>query len=116
MLTEKQGCDVLARVFRAAGFHIEENVPFAEDGVAVSLDGWDAKHRVGYEFVTNEAGDRAEFTPHVIANLEQRMLRGELYVLLIDEKDIMTEGALTEAAESFLALVRAHMAPPSVRR
>lgn len=107
MLTEREGCEVLARCFRGAGLDIVENFLFDEDGVKVSFDGWDAARRVGYEFVTTEAGDRAEFTPQVVAKLEGRMLRGELYVFLIDEKEIMTEANLTEAAESFLALVRA---------
>jgi hypothetical protein len=106
MLTEREGCDVLARCFRAAGLDIVENFRFDEDGVLVSLDGWDAARRVGYEFVTTEAGDRSEFTPHVVAKLEKRMLRGELQVLLIDEREIMTEDALTEAADAFLAMTK----------
>jgi hypothetical protein len=107
MLTEREGCKVLARCFRGAGLDIIENFPFDEEGVKVSFDGWDAARRVGYEFVTTEAGDRAEFTPQVVASLEKRMMRGELYVFLIDEKESMTEENLTEAAEAFLSMFKA---------
>ena len=101
---------MLRRCFTAAGLAIEENVRFVVDdaaGAVVHLDGWDASRRVGYEYITTEAGDPAEFTPAVIDALEARMRKGDLWVFLIDERDIATEAALASAAEAFLSLLRA---------
>ena len=106
-MREREGCEVLCRCFKAAGVDIEENVRFVESGVDVSLDGWDPRRRIGYEFITDEAGDRAEFTSDVIDALERRMEAGELYVFLVDETNIADAGRLASAAEAFLAQLRA---------
>ncbi len=90
--------------FEAAGLKIEED--FALDDPRITLDGWDATHRVGYEFLTTEAGDRDEITWQALEALELRMGCGEIYVLLIDEKDVSTAEHLGRAADYFLAEVR----------
>jgi len=105
MLTEAEGCAVLKRAFVARGYAIAENVAFDEEGVRCHWDGWDAAARVGYEYLTREAGDEREFPPEALAALEARMERGELYVLLVDESAISTEADLVWAAEGFLAQV-----------
>lgn len=106
-MTEAEGAATLKGLFEAAGYHIAERFTFDEDGVFAELDGWDADARVGYEYITSEAGDRLEFTPSAIATLEARMSRGELYVLLVDEHDVDGEAALASAAKDFLARVAA---------
>jgi hypothetical protein len=81
-MTEAEGCVVLKSRFEAAGLTVVERYPL--DGVV--LDGYDPEKRIGYEFITTEAGDREELTPAVIAALEARMEKGELLVLLVDER------------------------------
>lgn len=110
-LTEAEGTAVLRRVFEAKGFSIAERFDFAEGGVHVNLDGWDAAARVGYEYLTEEEHDEAEFTKAVTAELEGRMEKGELFVMLIDEHDIESAAELEIAAECFLAAVAARREP-----
>lgn len=105
-LSEREGCDVLDACFRRAGLDIARDVPFEEGDVRVTLDGWDAEARVGFEFITTAAGDRAEFTPAVVAALEARMMAEELFLFLVDEADIEDEAELEVAAQRFLALAR----------
>ncbi|MCC6648102.1 MAG: hypothetical protein IT374_21350 [Polyangiaceae bacterium] len=104
-MTEAEGAAHLKAIFEAEGYRIAERFALDEDGVFVELDGWDATARVGYEYITSEAGDRLEFTPGAIAALEARMARRELFVFLVDEHDVDGEAALSSAAREFLARV-----------
>ncbi len=104
-MTEAEGAGRLKELFEAAGYRIAERCTFDEEGVFAELDGWDPAARVGYEYITSEAGDRIEFTATAIAALEARMTRGELYVLLIDEHDVDGDAALSAAAGEFLRRV-----------
>lgn len=102
MLNEAQGCAVLSRVFKARGYVIAENVPFSEAGVDFEIDGWDANARVGFEYLTEEAGDHQELDETTLGRLERAMEEGSLFVFLIDESEGLDERALSEAAEAFL--------------
>lgn len=101
-MTEAEGAALLKQLFEAAGYTIVERFTFDEEGVFAELDGWDAAARVGYEYITSEAGDRIEFTPAAIEQLEARMKNDELHVLLVDEHDVDGGAALAFAAEAFL--------------
>ena len=112
-MNERSGTALLKRRFEAAGLQIAENVPFDEGGVRFQVDGWDAARRVGYEYVTTEAGDREELPPEVLAALDERMARGELCLLIVDELDAPEEGLLERAASGFLdELVERGVIPP----
>jgi hypothetical protein len=102
VLTEKEGSDVLARVFAARGFVLARDVLFDEAGVSFTIDGWDADARVGFEYLTNEAGDHEDLTADEMGRLAMRMERGELYVFLVDETDVADVKELEEAANRFL--------------
>lgn len=102
-MTEAEGCALLYSRFTEAGYAIVPNCRFHEGDIEVDLDGWDAAARVGYEYITREAGDHRQFDATTLDRFEQRMERGELFVLLIDEQDAVTEGALDAAAQGFLA-------------
>lgn len=99
---ERTACAQLKRRFEAAGFQIEENQLFDEDGVRFEIDGFDAKRRVGYEYVTGEAGDGWDVDAGVIAALAERKQRGELHVLIIDEADAPDAATLDTAIDEFL--------------
>jgi hypothetical protein len=103
-MTEREGCELLRGRFQAAGLAVAERVRFVEGGISVTLDGFDAARRIGYEFLTSEDGDRAEFTPEVVAALDARMARDELFILLVDED--ATPELLEHAADGFLAQLR----------
>jgi hypothetical protein len=71
------------------------------------VDGFDPQERIGYEYITTEAGDRAEITPAIVAALEEQMTAGKLYIFLVDELDIDGPDELRHAADRFIAHVRA---------
>jgi hypothetical protein len=102
-VTEAEGCALLLAKFTAAGYTIIPDFHFHESDIEVDLDGWDAKARVGYEYITREAHDERQFDDATLARFEDRMERGELFVLLVDERDAVTKEALSSAADGFLA-------------
>jgi len=99
---ERSACAQLKRRFEAAGFQIKENQTFDEDGVWFEIDGFDAARRVGYEYVTKEAGDGWDVDGNVIAALSERRKRGELHVLVVDEADAPDAETLDHAIDEFL--------------
>jgi len=105
-MEERKACDLLKKRFEQAGFRIEENRPFDEDGVQFEIDGFDADSRVGYEYVTAESGDGWDVDGDVIAALDERKQKGELYVLVVDEDKAPDEASLGRQADAFLAELR----------
>lgn len=100
-LSEAEGREVLKARFEAAGFAIEEDHLLRAAGADVRLDGYDPRARVGYEFITTQAGDRAEFTPAVVAALEAGNRAGAWALLLVDEAEV-DANTLAFAADRFL--------------
>lgn len=113
-MEERAACALLRARFEAAGFHIEENRAFDEAGIRFEIDGFDAEHRVGYEYLTAEAGDGWDVDGTVIAALEARKQRGELFVLVVDEADAPDLESLGERADAFLDELRAREVIPEV--
>jgi hypothetical protein len=99
-MDERNACALLKQRFEAAGFHIEENRPFDEAGVQFEIDGFDPEARVGYEYISSEAGDGWDVDATVVAALEARRKKGEVHVLFVDEADAARLG---ELADAFLA-------------
>lgn len=115
MIDEKTGSRVLAARFTAAGLSLKDDYPFAAAGRTIHLDGYDPERKIGFEYLTTEAGDREEITPEVVADLELRMGRGELFVLLIDEREVEDEATLIHAADHFLSVLEARGLLPQGR-
>jgi len=101
-VTEKDACALLKARFEKAGYDIEENVAFDEDGISFEVDGYDADKRVGYEYVTDEAGDSWDVGSDVITALEAKRDAGELFILVVGEADAPDAAALGRAADLFL--------------
>lgn len=106
-MEERSACAQLKRRFEAAGFHIKENQRFDEDGVWFEIDGFDAALRVGYEYLTKDAGDSWDVDDNVIARLAERRQRGELHVLVVDEADAPDAASLDRAIDTFLGELQA---------
>ena len=106
-MQESDACAVLKARFEEAGFNIVEHRMFDEEGIRFEMDGFDPDRRVGYEYVTAEAGDGWDVDAGVIAALAERRERGELFVLVVDEADARDEATLREKADAFLAEVPA---------
>jgi len=105
-VTEAEGCALLLAKFTEAGYAIASDFHFKEGDIEVDLDGWDASKRVGYEYITREAGDHKQFDDKTLGLFEERMMKGDLFVLLVDEREAVTEVALAAAAEGFLDEVK----------
>ena len=101
-MTEAEGCALLLAKFTEAGYAIAPDFQFREGDIEVDLDGWDASARVGYEYITREAGDHKQFDARTLGLFEERMMKGELFVLLVDEQEAVTREALAAAAAGFL--------------
>jgi uncharacterized protein YndB with AHSA1/START domain len=111
-MDERGACSVLKRSFEARGLAIEENRPFDEDGVAFEIDGFDPERRIGYEYVTEEAGDSWDVDERVVAALDERRRKGELFVLILHETDAPDEAAIEARATAFLDEVM----PPKAKK
>lgn len=115
-LSETKACEHLARIFRARGYRIARNVTFREYGVSFHVDGWDAKARVGFEFLTSEDDDHEDLTLREYQTLMAAQQRGELALFVIDEVEPLSAGDLAESAEAFLDEVAAARKPAARRR
>lgn len=105
-LTEAEGARVLREEFVGAGLSIRENAPFEVGDRVLLLDGYDEERRIGFEFVTSEAGDRGSFGADVVAALEEMLSRGKAFLLLVDEWDVEDPEELRFAARRFLDELR----------
>ena len=108
MLSESQGCAVLKESFEAAGYDIRDGYDFAEGVIRFQIDGFDPSQRVGFEYITTEAGDRSELSTEMLLAIEARIAQGELFILLIDEYDVGSADELRLHAERFLSMVASH--------
>jgi len=101
-LSETEGCDLLARLFRARGYAIERNLLFREYGVEFHVDGWDAKKRVGFEFLSSEDDDHDDLSLSEYQALGTAQQRGELALFIIDEVEPLSAADLALQANEFL--------------
>jgi sugar phosphate isomerase/epimerase len=107
VIPESEGAATLKRCFEAAGLTIVVHHPLRVGGRTIHLDGFDPARKVGFEYVTSEAGDRAELTADVVAELEAHMRVGDYYLLLVDEREVDSVEALERAAAHFLRVALA---------
>ncbi|HEY1551860.1 MAG TPA: hypothetical protein VGG28_28740 [Kofleriaceae bacterium] len=102
-MTERDACALLKARFEQAGYAIAENINLDEQGVSFEIDGYDADKRVGYEYVTEEAGDSWDVDGDVIDALNAARRAGELFVLVVNETDAPDAKSLGTAADAFIA-------------
>ena len=94
MLSESDGRLVLREAFEAQGYVMEEDYWLELEGVRVQLDGYDARARIGYEYVTEEDGVTAE-------ELERLMQQRHCLLFLIDDSQVPDASTLLEAVFEF---------------
>ncbi len=97
-LSEAAGCDLLAKVFRARGYTIARNLQFREYGVEFHVDGWDAKARVGFEYLSSEDEDHDDLSVVEYQALMEQQRGGELSLFVIDEVEPISAADLEEQA------------------
>lgn len=86
---------VLKEAFEAQGYEIVENYRLPlEDGSEVELDGFDARARVGYEYLTEEDG--IEPGP-----LDLLMRHSRCHIFLIDESQVADANDMLAAVFEF---------------
>jgi hypothetical protein len=116
LLSETQACDLLARLFRDRGYKVVRNIPFHDHGVSFHIDGWDAKARVGFEFLTSEDDDHDDLTLREYQTLMAAQQRGELALFILDEVEPLSATDLTAMANDFLDEVEEAVAARKTRR
>ncbi len=102
-MEERKASERLKQRFEQAGFRIAESVDFKEHGLHFDLDGFDAAAKVGYEYVTDEAGDGWDVDEAVVGKLTDLGKSGQLSILVIDEDEAPDEASLDRLADEFLA-------------
>ena len=112
ILSETRACDLLARLFKKRGYAIMRNLTFREYGVSFHIDGWDAKKRVGFEFLTSEDDDHDDLSLAEYQTLMAAQQRGELALFILDEVEPLSAADLTETANAFLDEVEAAASTP----
>lgn len=112
ILSETTACDLLARLFKKRGYAVMRNLTFREYGVSFHIDGWDARKRVGFEFLTSEDDDHDDLTLAEYQTLMAAQQRGELALFIIDEVEPISASDLAETANAFLDEVEAAAATP----
>jgi hypothetical protein len=100
--SEAEGRKVLKAAFTDAGYEIVEDYKFVEDGVEVTFDGFDPKRRVGYEYLTPEMNDKADFTDKEIGKLLTKNAQGKVHVLMIDGDGKPDPAMIEYLAKKFL--------------
>jgi hypothetical protein len=115
-LSETEACDLLGRLFRARGFRIVRNVLFREYGVEFHVDGWDAKARVGFEFMSSEDEDHIDLSLGEYQTLSDAQRRGELALFIIDEVEPLSAADLVAEAADFLDEAAAGVRARSTRK
>lgn len=106
-MTEAEGCELLHRVFATRGYQIARDVQVTFEGVSFFADGWDSAKRVGFEYLTHEAGDHADLDAGERQRLEMLLEAGKVSVFIIDETEVDEPGTLEWAAHRFLDAVEA---------
>jgi hypothetical protein len=101
-LSELKACDLLTQLFRARGYKIARNVMFREYGVVFHIDGWDAKARVGFEFLSSEDDDHDDLDLEEYKTLMMAQQRGELSLFVIDEVEAFSEAEFVATVNDFL--------------
>jgi hypothetical protein len=115
-ISETKACDLLTRVFKARGYAIKRNLDFHEYGVSFHIDGWDAKARVGFEFLSSEDDDHDDLTLKEYQTLMDAQQRGELALFIIDEVEPLSAVDLLAEADDFLDEVADAVAARAGRR
>jgi hypothetical protein len=101
-LSETKACELIARLFKARGYSIARNLMFHEYGVSFHIDGWDAKARVGFEFLTSEDDDHDDLSLAEYKALMDAQQRGEVSLFIIDEVEPLSAADLTATVHEFL--------------
>lgn len=115
-ISETRACDLLAQVFKARGYAIKRNLDFHEYGVSFHIDGWDAKARVGFEFLSSEDDDHDDLSLKEYQTLMDAQQRGELALFIIDEVEPLSAVDLLAEADDFLDEVADAVAARAGRR
>ena len=113
-LSETKACELLARLFRARGYAVTRNIMFREYGVTFHIDGWDAKNRIGFEFLTSEDDDHDDLSLEEYKTLMAAQQRGDLSLLIMDAVEPLSEADLAATAHEFLdEVAEARLARPA---
>lgn len=102
MLGEREGREVLRKVFEEAGLTIQEDFSMTLGSFYLNIDGYDPERRMGYEYITTEEDDRTVLHEALIEELDRLNEAGLMHLFLIDEQFIADRETLQLAGRAFL--------------
>jgi hypothetical protein len=110
MLSEAEARALIDQLFKAAGFAVAHDRVITVGGHRLEIDGYDERHRVGYEFLSHNDHKRAQYTKAAMQALEQAIEQRSLFVFVLDAENLLLGDAqLRFAVEHFLAQVKQHL-------
>lgn len=105
-ISERDARGFLTARFRAAGYDIQADHSFHAPGLAVVLDGFDPKQRVGYCYISHhdadvisDIGAGEELAFKALSDLD------DAHVLVIHDTDVPDQAELERRLDAFLAMV-----------
>ena len=104
-LPENLARELINRRFAQYDYHLVDDYQFTHQDVAVTLDGYDPKRHVGYQYISH--ADQDVVTDHDVATTKmftQLETAGEARILVIHDGEVVTGDALIELVDDFLAM------------
>ncbi len=103
-MPEETARSILRERFTEAGFSIEVDYPFRHGRTMVTLDGYDPKDSVGYQFVSHTGADVVtDHDSEVEHALKSLLVRGLASVLVIHDVSTSSREDLHATIDEFLA-------------
>lgn len=108
-LTGERVAESLARelIFRRMakdGYQLTHDYAFSHEDLLVTLDGFDAERKVGFQYVSHADADVVTDVDHSVEDkLRDLSVRGNVHILVIHDHDATTADIVLERVESFLA-------------
>ena len=104
-LPENLARELITRRFEQYDYDLEGDYQFTYKDVVVTLDGFDQRRRVGYQYISH--ADQDVVTDHDVATTEtfqQLDADGIARVLVIHDGEVITGDALIELVDTFLSV------------
>ena len=104
-LPENLARELINRRFAQYDYHLVSDYQFNHQDIAVTLDGYDPKRHVGYQYISHT--DQDVVTDHDVATTKtftQLEASGGARILVIHDGEVITGDALIDLVDGFLAM------------
>jgi hypothetical protein len=102
-VSEAEAREVLNQVFAEAGMVMENDYAFAAERTMLSLDGFDPRTRVGYQYVSHGDADVVtDFDSAAESAVRELDSAGRLHLFIVHDGDVRDLGELRAMARDFI--------------